>query len=1121
MGIEGLQYQLVDVKFTGGMDTKTNKKLVIPGKWNLLQNCGLTSDYTLTKRTGHTALLATNNGNGLATYNSELLTYSGTAMTRVLRTSNPAATSAVPGQLPLISVAKSEVSSTNGYQFSPDCASSGVMNAYVWIERTAAFATVGVRAAIYDSKTGSNVYAAATLRSGNISGCRVVANNNGDFFFFYYDPSGTPGLYCRVFRSGFLTMGAEVKLISSASFNGKFDACLFSAATIGVGYRWGDGTTSVRAITVKDTAGVPSIDIGPVNMCTEANLNNAGITGLGVYMLNGTSGQAATLGQFVIATQSVAASGIYSGLSVFFTDSSLVPDAAAAPNISAVTTPTNAAVSVCMIGANQFVFGGSGNAFSIFVDQVSEASTNGVVPIRRIDVLHNYGFNPGVTRAVNIANSACFTGATAVGAGPKGPFICGKPFASYSVLNSNGSGTTWYGYPYTTGLVTAGQVFLPVYVFENYQLASANVNTLNQQNTVFIMDGYTGVIVGKALYGTLSPGAPSSSGVGPTLQTCGTPSAAGTTANGAGPFLLAVPEAKQVSFSADTVAGTFINQTYSGICSLSLFANQLQETSVFAPQKAQVGQATYIANGSLSAYDSQQVVEHGFPLFPEGISCVAGGAGTGSVRDGTYQVVAVYEWIDGAGQRHQSAPCLPLSETVATGANTGSLAIGVPSLLISQKPNVQIGIYATQPGGLTFNRVTTLQNSTAAATVTVNITNPNADWASSELLYTQPNQSGTTLANDAPGPCKALAVHQNRLFVDVSDKPGYFRYSQQLVDGVGLQFNEALQGVVPVDAGGITGFASLDEQLFIFCARRIYRILGTGPASSGAYNNYSDPVEVPSDVGCVEPNSILKTNFGVIFKSPKGFYLLGRDLTVKYIGEGVANLDFQTITSAVMMVDRQECRFSSTAGTQLVYHYAVNEWSTSKYTSKTNGQSTYKILDAAWWDRTGDNFYFGGRWVTVSVLDGVNIDSGVNDAVGLNSAYRVSMLARTAFFHLGKMEGFQRVKNLYLTCSSSVAPTSQFTFLVDFDDVYQVNNPPGANNAYSLTVDLSAITFPTVANIDLNHKLRQQKCKSVAFTFQDAPVNAGDVGITGMQALALQIGMKRGTYKLPAAQSVG
>jgi hypothetical protein len=485
--------------------------------------------------------------------------------------------------------------------------------------------------------------------------------------------------------------------------------------------------------------------------------------------------------------------------------------------------------------------------------------------------------------------------------------------------------------------------------------------------------------------------------------------------------------------------------------------------------------------------------------------------------------------VDGQGQRHQSAPS-PTVQLAITLNDT--VTFRVPTLQLTQRSNVKHVLYGTQPNGTTFTRFGTLtapveiaNDKTLAQSVTVVLAEPPA---SNELLYSQPFVADTTLPNDAPGPCSMVGVHQQRLWLDLTDHDGAFRYSQQLISGVGLQFNEVLGGQLPVEAGKITGFASMDEMLIIFSERKLFRITGTGPTPSGGYNGYSDPVEIPSDVGCTTPASVLKIPDGVMFRSAKGWYLLTRDLSVKYIGGPIKRWDSDIITSAVLMEDRQEIRISSrrtydanfAGALQFCYSYVADTWSVFQVTSLTVTPivaNCLQVFDAVWWPTLG-------RYVSISYYDGVNQDTpGVYlDWVGTNATgFAIGMSARSSFLHLAALEGFQRVRWLYLTASGPTAPATQLSFRVDFDDLYQTQNPPGSPGCYLTSpLTLTAIPFANPAAVDLRHKLRRQKCKSVAITVNETPVSPGAAGLTGFQAMSLQVGVRRGINKLPPAQAV-
>ena len=317
----------------------------------------------------------------------------------------------------------------------------------------------------------------------------------------------------------------------------------------------------------------------------------------------------------------------------------------------------------------------------------------------------------------------------------------------------------------------------------------------------------------------------------------------------------------------------------------------------------------------------------------------------------------------------------------------------------------------------------------------------------------------------------------------------------------------------------------MDGNAVLFCQRRIFAVQGyNGPNAAGLSSGYSDPQPIPTDVGCVDGRSILSMPDGIIFKAQKGWHLLGRDLSVRYIGEGVEEFNGNSVSAAVLLEDRKECRFYSAdtnttvnqgvqlGGSQLVYSYLTQQWSQFVYPSTTNTNDCYLPNDAVWWPT-------GGYVVSISTGDSLNRDTpgAYVDAVGANSSTQVLGAARTAFLHLGALGGYQRVKWLYLTMSAPTSPVAQLNILVDFDDVYSAAGAPGATGYYTSSIALGAIAFNNPQAVDIRHALARQKCKSVAFTFTEVSASSG---LTGLQAMSLEVGMKRGSNKLPATQTV-
>jgi hypothetical protein len=93
-------------------------------------------------------------------------------------------------------------------------------------------------------------------------------------------------------------------------------------------------------------------------------------------------------------------------------------------------------------------------------------------------------------------------------------------------------------------------------------------------------------------------------------------------------------------------------------------------------------------------------------------------------------------------------------------------------------------------------------------------------------------------------------------------------------------------------------------------------------------SDFDRPVLIASDVGSTNPNSIVLYSQGVLFQSLKGIYQIDRGLQVSYIGAPVEDYKGLTITSASLIDNKNEVRFTSvgTNPSTLVFNYFFNQW---------------------------------------------------------------------------------------------------------------------------------------------------------------------------------------------------
>jgi hypothetical protein len=157
-----------------------------------------------------------------------------------------------------------------------------------------------------------------------------------------------------------------------------------------------------------------------------------------------------------------------------------------------------------------------------------------------------------------------------------------------------------------------------------------------------------------------------------------------------------------------------------------------------------IGESLIASGGVITQYDGISAVEHGFHLYPEGVTAETV-VGSGGIGAGSYQVCSLYEWIDNQGGIHRSAPSIP--ETVVTDEDgvyiAGSVTNGFAGITYASVADLLKRTYGSITGpGLSgtvyvYNYLNQLSTTTLSA---------NATATTSGTYVVQPNLSiaGTT-----------------------------------------------------------------------------------------------------------------------------------------------------------------------------------------------------------------------------------------------------------------------------------------------------------------------------------------------------------------------------------------
>ena len=432
---------------------------------------------------------------------------------------------------------------------------------------------------------------------------------------------------------------------------------------------------------------------------------------------------------------------------------------------------------------------------------------------------------------------------------------------------------------------------------------------------------------------------------------------------------------------------------------LGIIEVRLDFNDLFICDSAQLGSNLQITSGYLQCYDGVSIFESGFHIYPDHITpAYSNVGGTALTTPGSYQYAVVYEWSDNQGQIHRSAPNR-VKATLSGGNNKVTLTI--PTLHITDRRNgraaVVIAIYRTTNAGVLFYKVNSqtvttgtnrlVYNDPSVFTVTFEDILPDTSIIGNEELYT----TGGVLENISPPAAKIIARYKNRLFLAGLESPNTMWYSKEFVPSEAINFSDVLRIQVDATGGAITSLGELDDKLIIFKATTIFAMNGDGPLPTGAQNTFSIPQLIASDVGCIDPYSVVRTRNGLMFKSKKGIYLLDRSLQVQYIGSEVEQYNSLTITSAAVVDDQNQVRFTTAEGRCLVYDIFFQQWYTF---------TNISAIDSAMWQ---------GRFIFLKSNADVwrETKSAYLDVdVPIISKYVLALM------QFGQVQGFQRIFKL-------------------------------------------------------------------------------------------------------------
>lgn len=344
-----------------------------------------------------------------------------------------------------------------------------------------------------------------------------------------------------------------------------------------------------------------------------------------------------------------------------------------------------------------------------------------------------------------------------------------------------------------------------------------------------------------------------------------------------------------------------------------------------------LAQSTHYAGGILTEYNSEDFKNSGFS-HPPYITNIYDTAASGSITAGKYLYIAIFKYLDLNGEKHLSAQS-NIAELNATN-NTIVLTITGSRLALDRNKDgysfIEIYRTAADSSG-PFYFIDSVVQDASLGDVSLTYTDVNADSSiqGNSFIYT----SGDVLENSTIPPMTYIASGLDRIFGISAADQNLIYYSQKRIIENAIRWNLSLSFRVDgfnKRSGRAIAVENLDDKMIILKNDSVLAISGDGPLQTGEQNTFTSPGIISQQVGCEDRKSVVATPVGIMFKSKKGIYLVDRTLQVSYVGSGVEEYNSEEILDSDVSTKRNEVYFI-TSNRLMIYNYLQSKWSTNTY----------------------------------------------------------------------------------------------------------------------------------------------------------------------------------------------
>lgn len=560
-----------------------------------------------------------------------------------------------------------------------------------------------------------------------------------------------------------------------------------------------------------------------------------------------------------------------------------------------------------------------------------------------------------------------------------------------------------------------------------------------------------------------------------------------------------------ITLSSTSIVDRFFISFNYGLnsCNYDFNANTLNTNQSF-------GNNSNIAGGYLTSFDGKNVTEQNFHLFPEDVQLI--GSSSFGPPANTYAYQVIYESQDAQGNIFRSAPSKTYSITTQ---GSSAIYLSIPTSRLTNRKNTVIRVYRNAPtiDNLTFHDIAPLtpaMNNPNVDNVVVIDANLDSSIVGNPDIYTT---GGVLEDTGAPSPLW-ISTYKLRLMMTDAENQNTIWYSKEVIPGAPIEMTDLQNFYVSSRYGAIVAHIEMDDKFIIFTSTgstgAIYYMTGQGPNALGGNNDFSLPTLISTTLTTDNPLSVVLTPDGIMFSGENGIWVLGSNLQLDNIGAPVEAFDASEITSATLIPNATEVRFTLASGVCLVWDYYQRQWYTFANIRATHGL-VYQGLFT----------YLSQQNQAANILQ---------ETTGRYADVNTPILISTtlSWLSFAGLQGYQRALKLY------VMSTYQSSHLLNVSIAYDFNpsavqtaviNPTanknktwGAAPAWGATHTWGGSGLFTQNRVNLT----RQKCQAIQITLQET-LNPSNIDFGAgliLENIGIVIGGKLSYPKIPAKQSV-